>query len=227
MKRWQPKTIAGALVPVQVGNFRQIQDFQWWFDGKTRRELLLCFSYKNGHAYLVAGKYELHGHLYFKKIKKRTFSRIFTLRPILFLRFPDVTEAQLDAIERDIEAREGTREISCIELLRLVLEEGGGIKMKHFEPRMIYLQQFVSSFLQHGFVDANTGRRVNYEVYLTERWAWPEVMTFLGRLEERFFWLGHSGIWTARILRWPGQMLRRLRQHFLGERRRSVLHYRS
>jgi hypothetical protein len=198
---------------IHVATFQCIQDFKWWFDGKQKRELILGFSYKNGHSYLIAGKYELHGHLFFKKIKTRNFSPTFTLRPILFLRFPAVSEETLQRIERDIEARVGTREISCIELLRLVLDNGGGIAMKHFDPSMIYLQQFVESFLKHGFVDNNNGRAIPFEVYLNERWNFDQVYEFLGRLEKRFYWLGHSGLLTARLMRLPGNLWRALFSH--------------
>jgi hypothetical protein len=207
--------------PVHVATFNRIQNFNWWFDGKEKKELIIGLSYKNGHAYLIAGKYELHGHLFFKKIYTRFYSRFLTLQPILFLRFPSISSERIEKVENDIDSRIGSREISCIELIRLVLERGAGIQMVHFESSMIYLQQYVDSFLRYGFQDAQTGSKIPLEVYLCERWSLSSLFEHLSRLEKRFYWLGHSGLWLAGIVRAPARVTALIKSYFNRPQRKS------
>lgn len=205
------KTPGGA--EVWHGDYEKIEDFTWWCDGREKKELMICFSFKNGHAYMIAGKYELHGHLYFKKIRTKGFSRFLTIKPIMCMRFPDVTREQIEAVERDIEARVGSREISCIELLRLILERSLGYRMASFNTKMIYLQQFARSFRDHGFVD-QAGKPVRMQFLLTMPWSWDQLLAHFGALEERFYWLGHTGLWTSRIFRLPGKIMKALVRAF-------------
>ena len=86
---------------IQKDNWTVPEDFNF---GK---EILIAFSKKNGHAYLIAGKYEVHGHFIFKKTFSRDFKPI-SCEPLVYIRFKNITALDIEKIEQYIEVNENT-----------------------------------------------------------------------------------------------------------------------
>jgi hypothetical protein len=180
-------------------SYEDIHQFDWAFPNGDENPLYVCFSLKNGHAFLIAGKYELHGHLYFKKIKKKYFSHFLTYKPLMVFRFPGISDEKIAKIEAEIEARVGTRELTCMELIRQVLADAGDIHINGHTKKTRFLHEFFDRIFTGGFV-TSVGRKVKFEAHIMQDKSLAAVYEHVGALERRFKILGYTGLFFYRIV---------------------------
>lgn len=195
---------------------------QWRFtpDFRPGRELLMCFSAKNGHGYLIAGRHELHGHLIYKKIKLREFSER-SVEPLVIVRFTGLSEAEIDRVESHVGELEGTRDTSCLELMRHTLKYSLGIHMVNYLPLSIFLVPYFRSIVRNGYRRGD-GSVQPVELYLNRPWTLEQVQEHFRRLDRRFWHIAVLGTLIGGPIlimrRWLAQALG-IALESLGQRR--------
>lgn len=175
---------------------------QWRFDPTFRpgREVLMCFSAKNGHSYLIAGRHELHGHLLFRAVRLREFGPR-TVEPLLIIRFMGLTDTEIARLERTVASLEGVHETSCLVLLLRALDEGLGIRIPERPWHLLWLVDHVRLFLTNGFVRRD-GSVQPVRFYLNRDWTMDRVFDHFGRLDRRFRYLGLLSKYAGGPLLW-------------------------
>jgi hypothetical protein len=164
---------------LEFGNWKVPKDF------KPGKEVLIAFSKKNGHAYLVAGKYEVHGHFIFKK----TFSRPFcekSCEPILYIRFKDLSEKDILKVEDYIKNTESIRESSCINYCLITLYSSLGILIDSKGNNIIGLEDCLVAALNNGATRDN--RNLSIEIIKTTDDNLNSIIEHFNNLEKRFKW---------------------------------------
>ncbi len=147
------------------------------------REVLIGFSRKNGHAYLIAGKYEIHGHFIFKKTFFREFCEK-SCEPLIFIRFKDISPSDLLEIESLIERSEGIRESSCINYCLITIFTALGIRIESEGRNIVNLEDCLLSILEFGA--SRNGKRQVVEIYKAVDWDLRQILNHFNLLEKRF-----------------------------------------
>ncbi len=152
-------------------------------DFRAGEEVLIAFSRKNGHAYLIAGKYEVHGHFIFKKTFSRDFCEL-SCEPLLYIRFKNITREDLILIENYIESHEGVRESSCINYCLITLFNSLGIRINSQKKNIVNLEDCLLNILHSGA--SRNEREQEVEVYKTLPWSILQIVNHFNLLEKRF-----------------------------------------
>ncbi|EQC44031.1 hypothetical protein [Bacteriovorax sp. Seq25_V] len=163
---------------VQYGRWLLPKDF------KLHKEVLIAFSEKNGHMYLIAGQYEMHGHF----IYMRTFKKLFTPRspqPIVYIRFKNLSNKSIEKIERYIESNEGVRHSSCINYVLITLFTSLGIVINHDKRSLILKLRDCLDGCLFGDVKIHS-QSTEVEVFKTKDWSMYEIYTHFDKIEKRF-----------------------------------------
>ncbi len=147
-------------------------------DFRLGKEVLIGFSRKNGHAFLVAGKYEVHGHMIFKKTWLRPFGP-YSCKPLLYFRFTGLTDQDIKKLENYLESIEGIREVTCIDFILNALENALGIIPNYERKGFQILRHHVPKMLDLGFNSPT-------EIYKTEDWSRFKIMAHMAKLDKRF-----------------------------------------
>ena len=164
---------------IKYGNWTIPENF------KIGEEVLIAFSKKNGHAYLIAGKYEVHGHFIFKK----TFSRSFcekSCEPLLYIRFGEISKEDILKIEKSIELNESIRESSCINYCLITIFNSLGILIDSKGKNIINLQDCLEASLENGAIRNN--RETPIELFNTSNESLKDIIIHFNKLEQRFKW---------------------------------------
>ncbi len=153
-------------------------------DFSLRSEVLIAFSRKNGHMYLLAGKYEMHGHLIFMK----TFSKLFTPRTppaVVYIRLKNLTRDQIINLETYIESNQGVRHSSCINYVLITLFTSLGIKFCTRDGHLILkLKECLDAALIGNVQIGNEVLPV--EVFRTENIEMAKIYDHFEKIEKRF-----------------------------------------
>ena len=150
---------------------------------KHGHEVLIGFSRKNGHAYLIAGKYEIHGHFIFKKTFFREFCEK-SCEPLVFIRFKEISTLDVLEVESLIERNEGIRESSCINYCLITIFTALGIRIESEGRNIVNLEDCLLNALEFGA--SRNGKRQEIEVYKTVGWELRQILNHFNLLEKRF-----------------------------------------
>jgi hypothetical protein len=178
-------------------------------DFKIGREVILGFSRKNGHAFLIAGKYEVHGHMIFKRTWLRSFGP-YSCKPLLYFRFTGLTDCEVNDLENYLERVEGIRDITCIDFILNTLENALGIVPNYERRGFQILRHHVPAMLDEGF-SAPT------EVIKTEEWSRYKIMEHMYKLDNRFESLAYASYILGNLSLLPWRTFKKLASntHFL------------
>lgn len=169
-------------------------------DFKIGKEVIVGFSRKNGHAFLVAGKYEVHGHMIFKKTWLREFGP-YSCKPLLYFRFTGLTDLDVKKLETYLEQVQGVREITCIDFILNSLENALGIVPNYERGGFQILREHVPGMLDDGFNSPT-------EVIRTEDWSRYKIQCHMDKLDTRFEALAYSSYLLAQITILPWRALK-------------------
>lgn len=160
-------------------------------DFKIGKEVIIGFSRKNGHAFLIAGKYEVHGHMIFKRTWLRDFGP-YSCKPLLYFRFKNLTKNDLHKLERHLELIEGKRDITCIDFILNTLEDALGIEPLYKREGFQILRHHVPKMMELGF-------NRETELVKTEDWSNELIKGHLDKLDKRFEGLAYTSYLLGQV----------------------------
>lgn len=182
-------------------------------DFKIGKEVIIGFSRKNGHAFLIAGKYEVHGHMIFKRTWLRDFAP-YSCKPLLYFRFTSLTDQDIQKLETHLESIEGGRDVTCIDFILNALEDSLGIKPLYKREGFQILRHHVPQMIEKGFTQKT-------EMIKTEDWSMAQISTHLDKLDKRFERLAFLSYLIGQVSLKP---LRNLRKALIEPQRLLMPH---
>lgn len=171
-------------------------------DFRIGKEVILGFSRKNGHAFLIAGKYEVHGHMIFKRTWLREFGP-YSCKPLLYFRFTGLSDRDVRQLEEYLEKVEGIRDITCIDFILNTLENALGIVPNYERKGFQILEHHVPGMWDHGFSSPT-------ELIKTEDWSRFKIMAHMEKLDNRFRKLAYSSYILGNFSILPWRSLKKL-----------------